>query len=179
MARYIFGSIYRQMLEAVERYGIVSQSKVITHLQALQKEESKYSDSRILDFFGQYIREFNGTSTKPLYLLVDGIDECPEAVEIAQTLARLAFHSKSVRVLLTCRPERKIEEALLNCLRIETTNETFAPDRLKYVEWNLSHDERLKNLEPEIKEKVKNRLLSTNSQVYPTARPLKVLTVLG
>jgi len=85
-------------------------------------------------------------------------------VKIAETLARLATHSKSVRVLLTCGPERKIEEVLLNCLRIETTNQTFAPDRQRWVDWNLEQDERLKGVEPEIKQQIRTTL-STDNQV--------------
>jgi len=165
MARYIFGSIYRQILEAFERYGIIERSNIITHLERLKKEESKYPDAGILDFFGAYIlRVSKQWSAKPLYLLVDGIDECPEDVKIAQTLAKLTTHSKSVRVLLTCGPERKIEEVLLNCLRIETTNETFAPDRKRCLEWNLHQDVRLKDVEPEVKHQIMNRL-TTDDQV--------------
>jgi len=153
------------MLEAFERHGIIERANIITHLERLKREESKYPDARILDFFGSYILWVSKQwSAKPLYVLVDGIDECPEDVKIAETLARLATHSKSVRVLLTCGPERKIEEVLLNCLRIETTNQTFAPDRQRWVDWNLEQDERLKGVEPEIKQQIRTTL-STDNQV--------------
>jgi hypothetical protein len=176
--RYIFGGIYRQILEALEVKNIVTPSRIITHLQNMQKEERKYSDAHICHFFGQYYMQvLKDESMKPLYILVDGIDESPEAVEIATTLLALEQNCRSVRVLLTCRPERRIEEVLDQCPRIETTADTFAPDRKKCLEWNLKTDEKLKAMDLEIKEKIIKELLSKEKAVYHS-RSSSVLTSL-
>jgi hypothetical protein len=103
---------------------------------------------------------------KPLYILIDGIDESLEAVEIAKTLLALERNSGHMRILLTCRPERQIEDALLRCSRIETTSDTFAPDRKRCLKWNLRFDEKLKDIEPEMKDKIMDKLLSREKRVY-------------
>ena len=169
MARYVLGSIYRQILEALERYGKITTSGIIASLRVLRKEEPKYPDSRVCDFFGSHIFGIiTQAVTNPLYILIDGIDESPDAVEMIGTLVKLANYPKSViRVLLTCRPERKIEEALHECLRLETTNETFAPDRKTCLMWNLKFDVKLRDLSPEMKDKIIGDLLSKKAVYHP------------
>ena len=95
-----------------------------------------------------------------MYILTDGIDECPQDWNLPLSLLQLVTDFSPVKLLVTCRPEKEIETQFKDCPRIEITEALLSNDLQIYVQWNLEFDEKLKRMKPNTKEETKKKLLA-------------------
>lgn len=94
-----------------------------------------------------------------MYILIDGIDESPDARILSQLLIQLGVHCKWIKLLVICRPEREIESVFANRPRIEITEALISKDIEIHLKWSLQIDEQLKTMGTNTKEEIRKYLL--------------------
>ena len=76
------------------------------------------------------------------YLVVDGLDECEDPSEVANTFKSLAHSASNIRVICVSRDSPSIKAAFRECASLKLTPEFVASDIDKYLKneiGNLSH----------------------------------------
>ena len=159
-ARYIFGSLYRQLFEVNHFTGAVA------HLEHFQNCERKTTERKIGLVFVANIVHICQRLKKTVYILIDGIDESPEAGNLSMLILQLVKDSTAVKVLVTCRPETDIEAQFINCPRIEITEVLLTKDIDIHLQWNLDFDPKLKQMRERTKKEIKKQLLDQHQGMY-------------
>ena len=95
-----------------------------------------------------------------IYIVIDGIDECPNRPDLCQKILDMA--GGNIKLLVTSRPERDITEVFKNQNRLEITDDFSGPDIAIHIDWMFEHDDKLKTVKLEMKKDFKTHLLSQN-----------------
>ncbi|KAF3316609.1 hypothetical protein TWF173_001892 [Orbilia oligospora] len=155
---------YRSILSNLLKQVVILNFTTISN-QAQGELEASYLDSQFLPdtykieaFFYQFAQKLG-----PLYILVDGIDECPEEerLDVIAFLKRfLAKKPRQAKFILSSRPDIEIPRALPTPYRISISTAADRPDLEAYICHEL--ESKCPNLEvytPQIKEDIKQALL--------------------
>jgi hypothetical protein len=97
-----------------------------------------------------------------LYIIVDGVDESSRRSELCGILS-LCLEMKNAIVLATSRPESEIEGSLKkirNFQKLEVEDRFVSADIKVYIDWRLCRETKLKNIKPQLKQDIGEKLLS-------------------
>jgi hypothetical protein len=154
--RYIFGSILRQLLQGPLNRKVPG---VIEFAENLRRCNGDATDSTLETSFIHTIRQLNSQSE--LYVVIDGIDECPNPPDLCEKILQMA--QPKVKILVSSRSERNIAEAFQNQKHLELTEDQLRRDMETYIEWALENENGLKKVKREMKEEIKAKLLEKNN----------------
>ena len=98
-----------------------------------------------------------------IYIVIDGIDECPNRPDLCQKILDMA--GGNIKLLVTSRPERDITEVFKNQNRLEITDNFSRHDIAIHIDLMFNQDEQLKKVKSEMKKDIKTQLLSQNKGV--------------
>ena len=87
---------------------------------------------------------------------------CPET--IYSMLSQLAVND--VKVLMTTRLRNGIEDSSDNTLHIKINYASVQTDIKRYIDWRFAKDVGLKNINPQLKQKIRNCLLKKSGGMY-------------
>ncbi|EGX43896.1 hypothetical protein AOL_s00210g343 [Orbilia oligospora ATCC 24927] len=154
---------YRNILSSLLKQAVILNTTLSNQAQA--ELETSYLDSQFLPdaykieaFFSQFAQKL-GT----LYILIDGIDECPEEerLDLIAFLKRfLARNLQQTKFILSSRPDIEIPRALPISYRISISSAASRPDLEAYISHEL--ESKCPNLEvysPQINQDIKQALL--------------------
>lgn len=156
--RYLLGSIYRQILEAIDDDKRLAE--IVNHVQLLRNEERKSAKNEIGALFVNNIAELCKSLGQSIYIFVDGIDESHDAEEICQRLLQLGQICWIHRIVVSSRPEKDIEKWLQKQLRLEITEEMNLPDLERHIDHCLETHKKLERIGTEEKIRIKRELLN-------------------
>ena len=129
-------------------------------IEFMEDFEAKYrnaSDWQLTEAFIQAgVPELSSGSE--VYIVIDGIDECPDRSKLCDHVLEIA--GGRVRVLVSSRSERDISEAFQHQHHILFTEEQSHRDIATHIEWSFEHDKRLKKVKSDLKKEIKEKLLS-------------------
>lgn len=154
--RYIFGSILRQLLQGPLNRRVPG---VIEFVEELHRCNADATDSALTASFITTIR--HSTFQSQIYVVIDGIDECPNPSDLCEKILQMA--QPKVKILVSSRSERNIAEAFQNQKHLELTEDRLRRDMETYIDWALANENGLKRVKPEMKEQIKNKLLEKNN----------------
>lgn len=156
--RSLLGSFIMQLL-------IQQSAPEITAVQSL------YANCRELTPTADLLNSFIGiiekirTSFSKVYLVVDGLDEFTNRLEILSLINRLLNMNK-FNILVASRPEHEFEKAFVNNHRLNIEENLVSEDISSYVTWQLENDEKLSKIKPVLKDEIKARLISQSHGMY-------------
>ena len=151
--RYIFGSIFRQLLEirlSLETTG------VLEFMEAFHKHHQAHGESALSAGLISAIGQLELPSD--VFIVVDGVDECPKGPEICMKLLQLSVGK--VKVLVTSRNERDIAKVFHNKPHVLFTEDISRQDIATHIDWAFEHDEKLKMINLKLKNELKEKILS-------------------
>jgi hypothetical protein len=154
--RYILGSILRQLLEASEK----SKGSHLKSLKQLQETANDTVDSKLANLFIDTILSTSKTFSQ-VYIVVDGIDECPKRTELCESILKLS--GANVKVLITSRRERDIADLLHNQNQVEISKDSSSADISIHIDWMFENDKKLTAIKSDLKKQIKSELLSSSS----------------
>jgi hypothetical protein len=94
-----------------------------------------------------------------VYLIVDGLDECPKRELINPILLRLG---RKARVLVTSRPEIDMVSAFDGQPYLNI-DDAILGDIKTHVQWQMENNERLCHIRPSLKRKIEDELLARSA----------------
>lgn len=150
--RYIFGSIIRQLCQRLLDIG---RNGIIEFLENFKMHYRNATDSELAKGFIHAIPQLSFKSE--VYIVIDGIDECPDRPNLCKTILQIA--SDKVRVLAISRNERDISIAFQYQMHIPFTEEQSRQDIAIHIDSWLKEDRNLKNKEI-LKKEIRDKLLS-------------------
>jgi len=156
--RYIFGSIFHQLCKRLLDIG---GNGMIEFMEGFRTYYRNATDSALAEAFIHAIPQLSFRSD--VYIIFDGIDECPDRPKLCKEILRIV-HGQ-VKVLITSRDERDINEAFQNQMHVLFTEEQSRQDIGTHIEWSFEHDERLKEIKDDLKRDIKEILLSKSDGV--------------
>ncbi len=125
-------------------------TQMIGHMEQIPQELRKTHDNA-----AKFGRSSLSMSDRPLelmrvigkrlaetYLVIDGLDECEDPSEVANTLKTLAHSASNIRVMCVSRDSPSIKAAFQECANLKLTPEFMASDIDKYLKneiENVSH----------------------------------------
>src|SRR5271170_65638 len=136
--RYIFGSILRQLIEKLLDIG---GSRMIEFMESFQRHHRYDTASELTAAFIHAIPQLSFNSE--VYIVIDGIDECPNRPALCKEVLQLSRGMK-VKVVVISRNERDIGEAFQNENHVAFTDELSRQDIAAHIDWNFEKDEKLK-----------------------------------
>lgn len=160
--RCILGSILRQLIDRIDRNRL---HEVLAYLKEFRSEEKGTAKNKIGETFIKFIVKICATFGKKLFVIVDGIDESPEAKQLSFDMIDLAANfvpTPLVHVLVSSRPETDIERVLCHQVRIHLEKDLVSKDLETHLNWRLDNDESLKKMDNWTKKKVKKALLKSH-----------------
>jgi hypothetical protein len=93
-----------------------------------------------------------------VYIVIDGIDECPNRPDLCKKILEMA--KENVKVLVTSRLERDIAELFQNQNHLEITEEFSCKDIVTHINWMFENNDKLKGLKPDMKKEIATKLLT-------------------
>jgi hypothetical protein len=161
--RYILGSILRQLFEIMLK---ASPDRTTTELKRIYEAARHTSGSKLIELLVQEIRELaaNSFDRGNLWIIVDGIDECPKKEDLCKFLLRLA--TLNIKVLVISRFERDIEREFSNLLQLEISAEISAIDIETHLKHSFKYDPKLKRIDPELRIELRTKLLQGSAGGY-------------
>jgi len=154
--RYVFGSILRQLIQKLSNLGADS---VIDFMEALHSYCRDATDTKIAMSFVHAIPQLSFQFG--IYIVIDGIDECPNRPELCEKILQIA--RGKVKILVISRSERDIGEAFQNHKHVVFTDDLSRQDIATHIDWSFEHDKQLKKLRPEMKSYMKEQLLNKSN----------------
>ena len=162
--RYIFGSIYRQLITALVQGRL---PKMVEHLEGIQAEVRKTSTSKIGQLFATNIVYICGAYGKELNVMVDGLDESPEAGNISEQLRAMAYRQPQVvKVLICSRHEQEILTQLTNELPLQITTSSVANDIKRHIASRFNSERKLYIIKPSTQQEITGQLLDKHGGSY-------------
>lgn len=154
-ARYIFGSIMRQLISPSNN-PTDPKSPRGRHLQRFY--DNNHAQLRISDIIEsvKWLSRFY----KKTYIVVDALDECSRITEVCSMLLKLEV--SSLKVLAISRPESEIKAVFTDVSQLSMDELAIRADIGIYIDWRLEHDVRLRKIKPDLKRHIKERLLRAN-----------------
>jgi hypothetical protein len=158
--RYIFGSILRQL---VQRLLDIGGSGIIEFIEFLRRHHRDDTDSELAAAFVVAIPQLSFNSE--VYIVIDGIDECPDRPALCEDILRITRGAGKVKVLVTSRSERDIGEALQSQNHVAFTKELSRQDIAIHIDVMFEGDPKLKKIHKDLKTEMKEKLLSKSDGV--------------
>ena len=139
--RYILGSILRQLFEILLKK---SSDVIARELERIYVALLDIGGSKVIEVLVQTILELAKTSfdSGNVYIVVDGIDECPKREALCDSLRSLA--TSNIKVLAISRFERDIAKAFSEHPHLEISEEVSAKDIEIHLKWSFQNDPKLK-----------------------------------
>ena len=151
--RYIFGSILRQLWTRLLNIG---SDGTMEYMESFRRLYCNDTDSELVEAFICTIPELRFRSE--VYIVIDGIDECLDRPELCKEILRIV--RGNVRVLVSSRHERDIDEAFQNQLHVQFTEELSHQDIAVHLEWTFENENSFKNIDTDMKKEIMEKLLS-------------------
>ena len=148
----MFGSILRQLLEIRLRLKVPQVIEFMEAFQGYHKADGESALSAAL------IWAIGQLTFHEIVIVVDGVDECPNRLEICKKLCQMS--NDKIKVLVISRNERDIAAVFGSQKHVQFTVDISRLDIATHVDWAFENDEKLKNLRPEFKNEMKEIILS-------------------
>ena len=163
--RYILGSILRQLFEILLKK---APDFIARELERVYMTLLDVAGSKVVDVLVQEILELARTSfgSGNVYIVVDGIDECPKREALCDSLRHLA--TSNIKVLAISRFERDIAKAFSEHPHLEISEEVSAKDIEIHLRWSFQSDPKLKLIGAKLRTEIKSQLLSKSDGMYVT-----------
>ena len=158
--RSIFGRLIQQLVS-----GALSANDDALKLVLKLHKSHKWNDNRFPSRIRELTKEFVSILEKlshllpRLYLLVDGIDECEERVDLLLGLQRLA-EIGTINVFVASRPETDIKESFNNKRFLEMDENQVQMDIARHVDWVLENEKFQVELDESLKDEIRVRILN-------------------
>jgi hypothetical protein len=152
-------------VESIQRTRI---QELLEHLNEFRRKGKGTAKSEIGKLFIEFIPKICKAFGKSLFVIVDGLDESPQAKQLSFDMCDLAKYSAllpDVSVLVSSRPETVVERVLSNKLRIHITEALVSNDLETHLNSRIEKDENLKAMDNSTKKKVKKGLLKKHQGV--------------
>lgn len=156
--RYIIGSVIRQLFLSCSLDEETPQGQL---LHRLHRDNQAYLSVSNMIATIKSLSKFH----QEVYIIIDGIDECLGPTELCNILSKLAAIT-NIKVLATSRDERDIAEAFSDTPQLIMDESAVQADIATYINWRLNHDGCLRQAESDMKQHIKNRLLTENGGMY-------------
>ena len=151
-ARYIFGNILRQLFEKLL---VIGGSGIIEFMEKFHNHHRHDADSQLARAFIVAIPQLSFTDE--VYIVIDGIDECPDRPALCEEILQIT--RGKVKVLVTSRNQRDISEAFQNQKHLAFTEEMSHQDIATHIDFSFENDKKLKKIHPDLKREMKENLL--------------------
>jgi hypothetical protein len=159
--RNLLGSFIRQLLPM--RW-LGSRNDQLENLKAKFRERHIYGNNASLPPPEVLISIITWISTffESIYIVVDGLDECPKRTELVKWILKLSAEARTVNMAVTSRPEMDFERAFAErpCIGID---KFVHGDISVYIDWRLEYDVKLKVIKEKTKQEIKDRLLTASN----------------
>jgi hypothetical protein len=153
---YIVSSILRQLITPLLR----QDSPQMKHLQNLYRDSHKDPTVSELASSIRWLSKF----FKRIYIVLDGLDECPQPIDVCAVLSELAV--MNIKVLVLSQPGGDIAVSMKDKQKLEIEKRFVEADIAVYIDWRLQHDHNLGRMKPQLKREVKEKLLVKSSGMY-------------
>jgi hypothetical protein len=154
--RYIFGSLFYQLCKRLLDTG---GNRLIAFMEDFQAKYRNATDTELTEGFTHAIPELSFESESGIYIVIDGIDECPDPAKLCEQFLQIA--RGQVRVLVTSRSGlRDIDQVFQGQPHVLFGAEQSSRDIAIHIEWSFETDKRLKKVKPDLKNEIKGKLLS-------------------
>ena len=164
--RYILGSILRQLFEILLKK---APDLIARDLERVYEALRDNAGSKVIELLVQGILALaaNSFASGNVYIVVDGIDECPKKDDLSDSLRRLA--TSNIKVLAISRFVRDIAKAFSEHPHLEISEEISAKDIETHLKWSFNNDPKLKLISAKLRTEIKSQLLSKSEGMYVTA----------
>ena len=122
--------------------------------------------NHLLDTVAEDLKSFAGSGNSSCCVIVDGLDECNERVNLLGRLKALTWDRIKVKVFVTSRPEKEIERLIhhsrlsgVTYHHITMDSEIVDLDISRYVEFRLKNDEKFRSLTDNMRTEIQQKLL--------------------
>lgn len=148
----ILGSILKQLCQILVKS---RPSEMAEFLEKLHDKGRSTPDSKLAILFLDNIIKM---ARSVVYIVIDGIDECPNRSDLCKKVLEMA--GENVKVLVTSRLERDIAAVFQKQNHLEITEEFSCQDIATHINWIFQHNNKLKTLKPDMKNEIKTQLLT-------------------
>jgi hypothetical protein len=133
------------------------------------RTEHEYAQSPSEPALARFLSELQSLSQpyRPLYIIIDGLDECENREDLLNILSKLA-NNDTINLLLTSRGDRQFREIFGKMRDLKIGVDNTREDISTHVDYTLSNCREFQNCSIVSKSAIRNHLLQNHQGMYAT-----------